>query len=78
MHIMGFMTISMRHVTGDWVTFNDFASPGNMPHGNNYGSLNMHTIDIVCILIELQSQWQYFEIEIRYVACILRDIWPSS
>ena len=54
MHIMGFMTISMRHVTGDWVTFNDFASPGNMPHGNNYGSLNMHVRDIVSILIDLQ------------------------
>ena len=39
MHIMGYMTISMRHVVGNWVTFNDFASPGNMPHGNNYGSL---------------------------------------
>ena len=39
MHIMGCMTIDMRHVTGDWVTFNDFALPGNMPHGNNYDSL---------------------------------------
>ena len=24
MHIMGCMTISMRHVTSDWVIFNDF------------------------------------------------------
>ena len=75
MHIKGYTVISMRHVTGDWVTLNYFASPGNMPHGNNYGSLNMHAIDIVCISIDSQSQWQYFEIEIRSVACTLGDIW---
>ena len=76
MHIMGFMTISMRHVTGDWVTFNDFASPGNMPHGNNYGSLNMHVRDIVCIPRDLQWPWKYFEITKKSVACILWDVWP--
>ena len=52
MHIMGFMTISMRHVIGDWVTFKVFASPSNMPHGNNYGSLNMHAKDMFCTSID--------------------------
>ena len=69
------MAISMRHVAGNWVPFKDFALSGSMPHGNNYGSLNMHVIDIVCISIDSQSQWQYFEIEIRSVACTLGDIW---
>ena len=54
MHIKGYMVISMRHVAGDWVTFNDFALSGSMPHGNNYGSLNMHVIDMVCISIDSQ------------------------
>ena len=63
MHIMGFMTISMRHVTGDWVTFKVFASPSNMPHGNNYGSLNTYAKDIFCISRDLQLQWKYFEIK---------------
>jgi len=40
MHILGWMTISMKHVASNWVTFNDFASPDNMPHGNSYGSLS--------------------------------------
>ena len=54
MHIMGCMTISMGHVASDWVTFNDFASTGNMHHGNNYGSLNMNARDMVCITIDSQ------------------------
>ena len=54
MHIMGCMTIFMRHVAGDWVKFNDFAPPGKMPHGNNYGSLDMHARDIVSISIDSQ------------------------
>ena len=49
MYTLGCMTISMGHVAGDWVTFNDFALPDNMPHGNDYGSLNMHARDMVCI-----------------------------
>ena len=76
MHIMGCMTISMRHVAGNWVTFNDFALSGNMSHWNNYGSLNMHARNMVCISIYSQWQWQYVEIEIRSVAWPLRDIWP--
>ena len=35
MHIKEYMVISTKHVTGDWVTFNKFASTGNMPYGNN-------------------------------------------
>ena len=62
MHIMGYMTISMRHAAGDWVTLKDFAFSGSMPHGNNYGSHNMHDIDIVCISIGSQWQCQYFDI----------------
>ena len=69
------MAISMRYVAVDWVPFKDFPSSGSMPHGNNYGSLNMHAINIVCISIDSQSQWKYFEIEIRPIACTLRDIW---
>ena len=76
MHIKGYMAISMRHVAGDWVIFKYFALSGSRPHGNNYGSLNMHVIDTVCISINSQSQWQYFEIEIRSVAYTLRDTWP--
>ena len=53
-YIKGYMVISMRHVTGDWVTFYDFALSGRVPHGNNNGSLNMHTRDMVCILIDSQ------------------------
>ena len=68
------MDISIRHVAGNGVPFKDFPSSGSMPHGNNYGSLNMHAIDIVCISIDSQSQWQYFDIDIRSVACTLRDI----
>ena len=49
MHIKGYMVISIRYVNGDWATLNDFASSGNMPHRNNYESLNMHTSDMVCI-----------------------------
>ena len=112
MHIIGYMTISMRHVASDWVIFKDFQplclmetamapliskleslfayqlihnDSGNllsykpglqhayywiydhfheaccqglghiqrfstiMPHGNSYGSFNMHARDIVCI-----------------------------
>ena len=56
MHIKGYMVISMRHVDINWVTFNNVALSGSMPHGNNYGSLNMYAIDIVCILIDSQSQ----------------------
>ena len=52
---MGCMNIFMRPVTGDWVTFNDFASPGNMPHGNNYGSINMYARDMVCISRDLND-----------------------
>ena len=33
-----------------------------MPHRNSYGSFNMHSRDIVCILRDSQWQWQYFEI----------------
>ena len=54
MNIIGYMTISMRHVTGDWVIFNDFALSGSMPHENNYGSLNMHARDMVSISIDSQ------------------------
>ena len=43
------MNIFMRPVTGDWVTFNNFAFSGSMPQGNNYGSLNMNARDMVCI-----------------------------
>ena len=63
MHIMGCMTIDMRHVTGDWVTFNDFALPGNMPHGNNYDSLNMNARYKVSISRDLQWQGKYFKIK---------------
>ena len=49
MHIEGDIVVSIKHVAGDWVAFNNFASPGNMPHGNNYGSLNMHARDMVYI-----------------------------
>ena len=52
MHIMGCMTISMRHVTGDWVTFKALALSGNMPNGNNYDSLNNYARDMVCISID--------------------------
>ena len=52
--IMGYMTISMRHVAGDWVTFNNFAMSGSMPHGNNYRSLNMHARDMVCLSMDLK------------------------
>ena len=62
MHIMGCMTISMKHVVGNWVTFNNFALPRNMPHGNIYGPLNMHARDMVCLSRDSQWQWQYFEI----------------
>ena len=54
MHIMGYMIISMRHVAGNWVTFNDFALSGSMPHGNHYGSLNMHARAMVCTSTDLQ------------------------
>jgi len=43
------MVISMRYVAGNWVPFKYFSSSGSMPHGNNYGSLNTHAIDIVFI-----------------------------
>ena len=54
MYIMGYMTISMRHVARDWVTYNDFALSSSMPPGNNYGSLNMHARDMVGITIDSQ------------------------
>ena len=54
MHIMGCKTISMGHVASNWVIFNDFALSGSMPHGNNYGSLNIHARDMVCISIDSQ------------------------
>ena len=75
MHIMECMTIDMRNVTGDWVTFNDFALPGYMPHGNNFESIIMHAIDMVFISIDSQWQWQSFEMRTRSVACKLRDTW---
>ena len=49
MHIMEYMTISMRHAVGDWVTFKDFALSGRRPHENNYVSLNMHARYMVSI-----------------------------
>lgn len=67
------MAISIRNVADNWVPFKDFPSSGSIPHGNNYGSLNMHAIDIVCISIDLQWQGQYFEIGTRSVACILGE-----
>ena len=76
MHIMECMTISIGHVPGEWVTFNDFALSGCMHHQNNYGSLNMHARDMVCISRDSQWQWQYFNIYTRYVACILWDVRP--
>ena len=45
-----------------FIAFIAFVLSGSMPHGNNYGSLNMQAIDIVDISIESQWQWQYFEI----------------
>ena len=54
MHIMEYMTISMRRAVGDWVTLKDSALSGSMPHGNNYGSFNMHAMDMVCISIDSQ------------------------
>ena len=54
MHIKGYMALSIRNVAGDWVTSNDFASPGNMPHGNNYDYLNMQARNMVCISIDSQ------------------------
>ena len=54
MHIMGRMTISMRQAAGNWVTLKDFAFSGSMRHVNNYGSLNMHARDMVCISRDLQ------------------------
>ena len=53
-----------------------FASPGNMPHRNNYVLLNMHARDMVCISIDSHWQWQYFDISTRSLACILWDVWP--
>lgn len=70
------MALSMRHVAGDWVPFKTFYLSGSIPHENNNGSLNMHDIYIVFLSIDSQSLWRYFEIEIRSVACALKDIWP--
>ena len=44
----------MRHMAGDWVTFNEFALSDSMPHENKYGSLNMHVRDMVSISIDSQ------------------------
>ena len=74
MHIKGYIAISMRYVACNLVPFTDFASSGSMPHGNNYGSLNMHAIDIVSILMDSLRQWQYYDIYTRAVACMLRAI----
>ena len=52
MHIDGLVAVFMVHVAGDWVPFIDFAPSGSMYHGNIYGPLNLHAIDIVCILID--------------------------
>ena len=54
MHIDGLVAVFMVHVASDWVPFIDFAPSGSMHHGNNYGPLNMHAIDMVCILIDSQ------------------------
>ena len=51
MHIVGLLAVFMVHVAGDWVPFIDFAPSGSMYHGNNYGPLNRHARDMVCILI---------------------------
>ena len=48
-HIKGYMVIYIRYVHGDWATINDFALSGNMPHRNNYESLNMHASYTVCV-----------------------------
>ena len=54
MYIVGLVAVSMVHVYGILVPFIDFAPSGSMHHGNNYGPLNMHAIDMVCILIDSQ------------------------
>ena len=61
-NIKGYMAISMRYVASKWVPFTYLSLSGRMHHGNNYGSLNMHAIDMVSISIDSQWQWQYFEI----------------
>ena len=60
MNIKGYMVIFMRHIADNLVPFKDFASSGSMPHGNNHGSLNMLAIDMVCISMDAQWQWQSF------------------
>ena len=54
MHIVGYMVILKRYVTGDWVIFYDFALSGSVLHGNNDGPLNMHARNIVFISRDLQ------------------------
>ena len=54
MHIDGLVAVFMVHVASDLVPLIDFAPSGSMHHGNNYGPLNMHAIDMVCILIDSQ------------------------
>ena len=54
MHIDGLVAVFMVYVAGNWVTFNDFALSGSMPHGNTYGSLNMYARDMVYISIYLR------------------------
>ena len=54
MHINGLVAVIMVHIVDKWVPFIDFAPSGSMHHGNNYGPLNMHAIDMVCILIDSQ------------------------
>ena len=54
MHIIGYMVILKRYVTGDWVIFYDFALSGSVLHGNNDGPLNMHARNIVCISSDSQ------------------------
>ena len=54
MNIDGLVAVFLVHVAGDLVPFIDFAPSGSMHHENNYGPLNMHAIDKVCILIDSQ------------------------
>ena len=49
MHIDGLVAVFMVHVASDLVPLIDFAPSSSMHYGINYGSLNMHAIDMVCI-----------------------------
>ena len=73
MHINGYMVISMRLVVWRGKIIECDPITGDMPHGNDHISLNMHAKALVYISKGCHCNCESIDMQTMFLACILRE-----